>query len=165
MCSADFSQDLAAMRPVLRGFSRHFTTDRDEALDLVQETMLKALTYRDRYKHDTNLKGWLYTIMRNIFINNYRRARRVMFSSDAAAENRVLSLPDSHTFHQPSASIEFKEIWADINNLRDELKTPFKMHLTGYKYHEIAEHLQIPIGTVKNRIFHARQEIRERFGK
>lgn len=163
MQTPDFQRDLAAMHPVLRGFSRHFTYDRDEALDLVQDTILKALTYRDRYQHNTNLKGWLYTIMRNIFINNYRRARRVIFSNDALTEHRALHIADDHTFNHPSGSAEFNEVWKDINLLREDLKRPFKMHLTGYKYHEIAEALNIPIGTVKNRIFHARQEIRNHF--
>ena len=160
MRARDFVSDVASLRPVLQGFTRHFTYDRDEALDLVQDTVLKALTYHDKYRQDTNLKGWLYTIMRNIFINNYRRSKRQRFSSDPAIERKLLSIADEHTFNKPSDAVEFKEIWADINNLREDLKTPFKMHLTGYKYYEIAENLAIPIGTVKNRIFHARQEIR-----
>ena len=165
MVSRDFVGDVASLRPVLQGFSRHFTFDRDEALDLVQDTVLKALTYHDKYREDTNLKGWLYTIMRNIFINNYRRARRFRFSNDPAIERLLLGIPDEHTFNRPSDAVEFKEIWADIDNLRDDLRKPFKMHLTGYKYHEIAESLDIPIGTVKNRIFHARQEIRNQFDR
>ena len=148
------------MHPVLRGFSHRFTYDRDEALDLVQDTILKALTYRDSFRQDTNLKGWLYTIMRNIFINNYRRTRRMVVSRDHVVENKLKATPDKHTFNTPSEAMEFNEIWSGINALRDDLKTPFKMHVTGYKYHEIADALHIPLGTVKNRIFQARQEVR-----
>lgn len=158
--SCDFTQDLAALHPILRSFSRRFTPDRDEGLDLVQDTMLKALTYRDSFRQDTNLKGWLYTIMRNIFINNYRRARRMVSSHDSAVENKLRATPDNHTFNTPSEALEYSEIWSGINSLRDDLKTPFKMHVTGYKYHEIADTLNIPLGTVKNRIFQARQEVR-----
>jgi RNA polymerase sigma-70 factor (ECF subfamily) len=69
---------------------------------------------------------------------------------------------EEHTFNRPHESLEFKEIWKNVNTVKEELLTPFKMHTTGYKYHEIAEHLRIPIGTVKNRIFHARKEIQKR---
>src|SRR5690349_8424826 len=90
--ASDFCNELVGMRPVLYGFSRHFTFNRDEASDLVQDTLLKALTYHDKYQPNTNLKGWLYTIMRNIFINNYRRAKRIVFANDGATENAVLNI-------------------------------------------------------------------------
>jgi RNA polymerase sigma factor (sigma-70 family) len=156
----DFSSELVDLRPALYGFSRHFTFDREEAADLVQDTLLKALTYQDKYQRDTNLKGWLYTIMRNIFINNYRRAKRMVFTNDGAIEQKVLNVKEEYTFYKPGDATELKEVWRNINGLKDELSTPFKMHLTGYKYHEIARTLKIPLGTVKNRIFHARQLIK-----
>ena len=156
----DFCNELVGMRPVLYGFSRHFTFNRDEASDLVQDTLLKALTYHDKYQPNTNLKGWLYTIMRNIFINNYRRAKRIVFTNDGATENAVLNIKEEYTFYKPADATELLDVWDGINQLRDELRAPFKMHLTGYKYHEIARELQIPLGTVKNRIFHARQLIK-----
>ena len=165
MSSGDFVYEIASMRPVLQDFSRRFTYDRDVALDLVQDTLLKALTYRSRYQTGTNLRGWLYTIMRNIFINNYRRAKRITFSSDPATEYKLLSLSDNHTFNRPTDAVEFKELWTSINNLRDDIRKPFKMYITGYKYHEIAEILAIPIGTVKNRIFHARHKMQHQVAR
>jgi RNA polymerase sigma-70 factor (ECF subfamily) len=156
----NFSHELSTLHPELRRLSRRFTRDRDQSLDLVQETLLKALTHRSSFREDTNLKGWLYTIMRNIFINNYRRARRIINSDPVVMENKLKATADRHTFNTPSEALEYSEIWKDINALRDELKTPFKMHVTGYKYHEIADALNIPLGTVKNRIFQARHEIR-----
>lgn len=161
MSTLEFTTQVAGMRSTLQSFTRRFTNDRDESLDLVQDTMLKALTYKDKFQQDTNLKGWLFTIMRNTFINNYRRNQRARISKDSSKDQFVLNMREDHTFRQPQESMEFKEIWRNVHNLKDELLTPFKMHVSGYKYHEIADHLQIPIGTVKNRIFHARKEIQK----
>jgi len=162
MQAIDFDKQLATLRPTLRTFTYRFTTDRDESLDLVQDTILKALTYRDKFKEDTNLKGWLFTIMRNTYINSYRKNQRAKTSNDTTKELYFLNVEDTHTFNRPEGSLEFKEVWRNVNELKDELLKPFKMHATGYKYHEIAEHLNIPIGTVKNRIFHARKEIQKK---
>src|SRR5690349_8294909 len=162
MTAMDFTHQIASLRGTLRSFTRRFTTDREESLDLVQDTILKALTYRDKFKEDTNLKGWLFTIMRNTFINNYRKSQRERTSTDATKELYYLNVEDMHTFNRPGSSFEYEDIWKNVHELREELLTPFKMHDSGYKYHEIAEHLGVPIGTVKNRIFHARKEIQKK---
>jgi RNA polymerase sigma factor (sigma-70 family) len=162
MTALEFTYQVASLRSTLYTFTRRFTSDRDESLDLVQDTMLKALTYKDKFREDTNLKGWLFTIMRNTFINNYRKGQRAKTSRDNTKELYFLNVEDTHTFNKPETNFEYKDIWKNINELRDELLVPFKMHTSGYKYHEIAEHLDIPIGTVKNRIFHARKEIQQK---
>ncbi|MDZ7646451.1 MAG: RNA polymerase sigma factor [Cytophagales bacterium] len=159
MKATEFDLQLATLRPTLRTFTRRFTRDRDESLDLVQDTILKALTYRNKFREDTNLKGWLFTIMRNTYINNYRKVQRAKTSHDTTKDLYFLNVEDTHTFNRPEESFEFKEVWRNVNALKDELLMPFKMHTSGYKYHEIADQLNIPIGTVKNRIFHARKEI------
>ena len=157
----EFSHQIAGLRGDLQGFTRKFTLDREESRDLVQDTMLKALIYRNKFRENTNLKGWLFTIMRNTFINNYRKDQRKKVISDQSKEYFFQSTEDEHTFNRPHENLEFNEIWKNVNNLREELLIPFKMHNSGYKYHEIAKHLGIPIGTVKNRIFHARKEIQK----
>jgi RNA polymerase sigma factor (sigma-70 family) len=162
MTAIEFSKQVAMLRPTLRTFTRRFTTDRDEGLDLVQDTILKALMYRDKFREDTNLKGWLFTIMRNTYINSYRKNQRAKTSHDDTKELYYLNVEDTHTFNRPEGSVEFKEVWKNVNQLKDDLLIPFKMHTTGYKYHEIAEQLDLPIGTVKNRIFHARKEIQKK---
>jgi RNA polymerase sigma factor (sigma-70 family) len=162
MSTIDFTHQVAGLRPMLQSLSRRFTSDRDESLDLVQDTILKALTYRNKFRDDTNLKGWLFTIMRNTFINNYRKNQRSKTSHDTSKDLYFLNVEDEHTFNRPQETMEFKEIWRNVNGIKDELIVPFKMHATGYKYHEIAEHLDLPIGTVKNRIFHARKEIQKK---
>jgi len=162
MTTIEFTTEISSLRSTLLLFTRRFTHDRDECLDLVQDTMLKALTYQNKFREDTNLKGWLFTIMRNTFINNYRKNRRSKTSTDKTKDLYFLNVEDEHTFNRPHESMEFKEIWRNVGAIKDELLVPFKMHITGYKYHEISDHLNIPIGTVKNRIFHARKEIQKR---
>ncbi|HOX83252.1 MAG TPA: RNA polymerase sigma factor [Chryseolinea sp.] len=162
MTTAEFTSEISSLRSTLLSFTRRFTHDRDECLDLVQDTMLKALTYQDKYRDDTNLKGWLFTIMRNTFINNYRKTKRARTSTDKTKDLYFLNVEDEHTFNRPHETMEFKEIWRNVGSIKEELLAPFKMYLTGYKYDEISKHLSIPIGTVKNRIFHARKEIQKR---
>jgi RNA polymerase sigma factor (sigma-70 family) len=162
MEATQFDQQIATLRPTLKNFSHHFTHDREESLDLVQDTLLKALTYRNNFRADINLKGWLFTIMRNTYINGYRKTKRERTLKDNTKELHYLNVEDTHTFNRPAESLEFKEVWKNVNAVKDELLIPFKMHATGYKYHEIAEHLKLPIGTVKNRIFHARKEIQKK---
>ncbi|MBK5277355.1 MAG: RNA polymerase sigma factor [Bacteroidia bacterium] len=162
MTTFDFDTQVSTLRPMLRTFTKKFTRDREESQDLVQDTILKALTYRDKFRADTNLKGWLFTIMRNTFINNYRKNQRAKTSHDTTKELYILNVEDTHTFNRPQESMEFKEVWRNVNDMKDELLKPFKMHATGYKYHEIAKELNLPIGTVKNRIFHARKEIQKK---
>jgi RNA polymerase sigma factor (sigma-70 family) len=162
MTAIEFTSQVSSLRGTLQSFTRRFTHNRDESLDLVQDTMLKALLYRDKFHTNTNLKGWLFTIMRNTFINNYRRNQRARSASDFTNDHHIMNIADEHTFNRPQESMEFNEIWRNVNYIKDELMTPFKMHTSGYKYHEIAQHLKIPIGTVKNRIFHARKEIQKK---
>lgn len=161
MTAIEFTHQIAGLRSTLQSFTQRFTNDREERHDLVQDTMLKALMYRDKFREDTNLKGWLFTIMRNTFINNYRKNQRARTSNDTTKDLYFLNVEDEHTFNRPHESVEFKEIWRKVNALKDEFAIPFKMHTTGYKYQEIAEHLDLPIGTVKNRIFHARKELQQ----
>jgi|SRR6478736_5481855 len=160
--SADFQHQISVLRPMLKGFTRRFTLDKEESQDLVQDTLLKALLYRDKFRADTNLKGWLFTIMRNTYINSYRKNQKAKTSRDNTKELYFLNVEDRHTFNQPEGSMEFKEVWRNVNSIKDELLIPFKMYTTGYKYQEISDHLHLPIGTIKNRIFQARKEIQKK---
>jgi RNA polymerase sigma factor (sigma-70 family) len=162
MSALELHHQISNLHPMLYSLTRRFTSDREESLDLVQDTILKALTYRDKFREDTNLKGWLFTIMRNTFINGYRKEKRNRTNRDNTKELYFLNTEDSYTFNRPGSVFEYKEIWKEIDSLREELRIPFKMHTYGYKYHEIAEKQNIPIGTVKNRIFHARKEIQKK---
>lgn len=162
MSTAEFTQQLTSLNPVLRSFTKKFTSDKDESLDLVQDTLMKAFTNRDKFRKDTNFKGWLFTIMRNTYINKYRKQQREKTSTDTTKNLYFLNVEDTHTFNKPETNFEYQDIWKNVNELRDELLTPFKLHTSGYKYEEIAAHLDIPLGTVKNRIFQARKEIQKK---
>lgn len=162
MSDLDFNHQVSSLHSSLRGFTKMFTADQDESLDLVQDTILKALSNKEKFRPDTNLKGWLFTIMRNTFINNYRKTRRTREAKHIRTEEIAKSVVEQNTFNNPSASFEYHDVWKHVHSLRDDLLIPFKLYTDGYKYHEIAEDQQIPIGTVKNRIFHARKEIQKK---
>jgi RNA polymerase sigma factor (sigma-70 family) len=162
MSTLELNHQISRLHTVLRAFTTRFTSDREESLDLVQDTILKALMHQDKFRENTNLKGWLFTIMRNTFINNYRKNHRAKVLRDRTKDLYFLNTEDTHTFNGPVTNFEYNDILKHVDTLRDELLIPFKMHVSGYKYHEIAEHENIPIGTVKNRIFHARKEIQKK---
>lgn len=162
MSSSEFELEVTSLRPLLSQLTRRFTRNRDEALDLLQDTLLKAFMHRHQFRAGTNLKGWLFTIMRNTFINGYRKNRHARTAFDTTKDLYFLNKADVHTFNKPEESLEFKEVWRNVNGIKEDLLVPFKMHTTGYKYHEIADFLRIPVGTVKNRIFHARKEIQKK---
>ena len=154
--------EIIRMRPDLKRLTYRFTHDQEESNDLLQDTMLKAFTYRHRFTEQTNLKGWLFTIMRNTFINGYRKTKRSKTVLHQTRDSIHLNIADTQMFHSPYQSLSYQDLWRNVHQLKDELLVPFKMHASGYKYHEIAEQMQLPIGTVKNRIFHARKEIQKK---
>ncbi|MBL7832593.1 MAG: RNA polymerase sigma factor [Cyclobacteriaceae bacterium] len=162
MTAIEFTHQLSGLTPTLQSFTRRFTNNREESDDLVQETLLKAFACRDTFRENTNLKGWLFTIMRNTFINMYRRQKRARTATDDTKELYFLNVEDRHTFNKPESTFEYNDILRHINAIDSDLREPFMLHTNGYKYHEIAKDLDLPIGTVKNRIFHARKEIQKR---
>ena len=147
----------------LLNFAFMLTSNRDDAYDLLQDTTLKALDNEDKYAENTNFKGWVFTIMRNIFINNYRRSVRSATIVDTTDNLYHLNLSQDSTIESPEESYSATEISKAINEFSDEYRIPFSMHLQGYKYNEIAEHMNLPLGTVKSRIFFARKKLQERF--
>jgi RNA polymerase sigma-70 factor (ECF subfamily) len=157
----ELSKEIGNLHRVLHALSKRFTTDHDESLDLVQDTILRALMYKDKFRQNTNLKGWLFTIMRNTFINQYRKNKLSRTLRATSRELASLNPEEHHTFNKPAENYEYQEVWKKIHSLNDDLLIPFEMHACGYKYHEIAAHQNIPLGTVKNRIFHARQKIKK----
>ncbi len=144
----------------LRPFALKLTKDVEEANDLLQETMLKAFTNRDKFAEGTNLKAWLYTIMKNTFITNYQRLVRRNTFIDTTDNLHYINSSENTTENLAYSEFALEDINHAIDNLDDAYKTPFMMHFRGFKYHEIAERLSIPIGTVKNRIHIARKELK-----
>jgi RNA polymerase sigma-70 factor (ECF subfamily) len=129
---------------------------------LVQETVLKAYRYKDKFESGTNLRGWLYTILKNSFINNYRRDAKRNTFLDSTDNTFFLDIPSHRIENQAELKFIRRDLEAAIDELPLELRITFTMNVEGYKYHEIAEELQIPIGTVKTRIFVAKRILREK---
>ena len=161
MGSATFTQNLLGMQSELHRFAMKLTADQEEANDLLQETSLKALDNEDKYTPDTNFKGWMYTIMRNIFINNYRKTVRDQTFVDQTDNLFHLNLPQDSGFESTEGNYDLKEIRKIVNSLPKEYRVPFSMYVSGFKYREIAERLALPLGTVKSRIFFTRQRLQK----
>ena len=125
MKSLSFRKDLIGVQEELLRFAYKLTTDREEANDLLQETSLKALDNEDKYTPDTNFKGWMYTIMRNIFINNYRKVVRDQTFVDQTDNLYHLSLPQESGFDSTESRYDLKEMHRIVNSLPKEYKVPF----------------------------------------
>jgi len=161
MNSLIFRKNLISIQDELLRFAFKLTADHEDANDLLQETSLKALDNEDKYTPDTNFKGWIYTIMRNIFINNYRRVVREQTFVDQTDNLYHLNLPQDMAYESTERAYDLKEIRRIVNSLPKEYRIPFSMHVSGFKYREIAEKLNLPLGTVKSRIFFTRQKLQE----
>jgi RNA polymerase sigma-70 factor (ECF subfamily) len=159
MSTIEFNEALIGMEGNLQSFALNFTRNNEDARDLTQETMLKAITYRNYYTPQTNFRAWVFTIMRNIFINQYRRRVKSGTIFDHSKDLYLLNSTDSGS--SAVAYLTEKEINSKIAMLDEEYKLPFNLHFKGFKYKEIADQLGIPIGTVKSRIFIARKKLME----
>lgn len=161
MTSAQFQKNLLGMQDYMKSFARSLTADEADAEDLMQDTTLKVLKNQHKFVDNVNFKGWVLTIMRNIFINNYHKLVRSQSVIDYNVDAYNVPLLSEGGENTPEGSMDIKEITKAIVALSPVLKEPFSMFLSGYKYNEIAEVLNIPLGTVKSRIFLARQELQK----
>ena len=161
MTAIEFNYRLLSLKDNLNNFALSLTNNVDDANDLVQDTYLKAITYREKFDPGTNLKAWAYTIMKNTFINNYRRGMRQNAFIDSTDNLYHLNSKSTAEAERPDSTLRAKEIQKSIQNLSDEHRIPFLMHTKGYKYKEIAEQMNLSIGTVKSRIFFSRKKLME----
>jgi RNA polymerase sigma-70 factor (ECF subfamily) len=162
MTAIEFNHQLMSMQPKLGFFAKSLTADSEDAKDLMQETLYKALTNRDKFQGDKNLKAWVFTIMKNTFINNYRRNVRSNTMIDTTDNQFFLNLGTGNVFQTPESSHSEKEIRKAISELPEDYRIPFEMHTKGYKYKEIAEYLDQPLGSIKSKIFFARRRLMEK---
>lgn len=156
-----FKQRILGLQGNLLSFAYQLTTSREAAQDLLQDTTLKALDNEEKYVDNVNFKGWIFTIMRNIFINNYRQTVRKATVIDQTEDLYHLNISQDSGLETPEGSYAVKEINEALDSFTDEYRIPFNMYVAGYKYNEIAEKMNLPLGTVKSRIFFARKRLRQ----
>lgn len=162
MTALEFSYTIDKLSGSLKPFALRLTRDREDANDLMQETILKAFSNREKYTDGTNLKAWMYTIMKNTFITNYQRMVRKNTFIDSTDNLHYINSSSNSIDNSAYGKFALRDINASIDRLNDTYKVPFLMHFSGFKYHEIADKLAIPIGTVKNRIHIARKELKHK---
>lgn len=159
MTQVQFNNTLLSLTDKLHKYALSLTSDLERANDLLQETMLKALTYRAKFTQNTNFKAWIYTIMKNTFINDYRRNIKTRNAFVDSTKDFQLLLSIDKIYPTPDSIYSTQEIHRNIDALEDEYRIPFTMFLEGYKYKEIAEELDLPLGTLKSRIFFTRKKL------
>ncbi|MGH1436102.1 MAG: RNA polymerase sigma factor [Lewinella sp.] len=160
MSSIEFNDRLNQMASLLHSFAYSLTKNNEDARDLYQETAYRAITNREKFRTGTNLKAWLFTIMKNIFINNYRKKVKANTIMDSTDNQYYINSGDNAIDNKAESSIMMKELTRMIDKLDESIRIPFLMHYQGYKYQEIADYLELPLGTVKSRIFFARKDLK-----
>jgi RNA polymerase sigma-70 factor (ECF subfamily) len=164
MSLLNFHTEVKSATTVLKPHAMRLTRDSNDAEDLIQETIVRALTNEDKFQEGTNIRAWLFTIMRNIFINDYRKKSKRNVVIDTTANMFYLNASTTISNAGERAFV-MNDIRNALMKISNELRVPFMMHYKGYKYHEIAEQLNLPLGTVKSRIFFARKELSGILGK
>lgn len=163
MSTLEFFQHFNALTNMLNAFAYNLTKNTEDAADLFQETALRALRNKDKFKPGTNFKAWSFTIMKNIFINNYRKKIKRNTIVDTT-ENLYFINSGVTVENDAETNILMQELRKMIDSLDDGLKIPFNLHVEGYKYQEIADELELPLGTIKSRIFFARKALKKMIG-
>jgi RNA polymerase sigma-70 factor (ECF subfamily) len=161
MSEIEFNNQLLSIERSLLKFAYIFTQKKEDAKDLVQETLLKGLLNRDKYVNIENFKAWIFTILRNTFINNYRRYSIQNTFRYQTEESSYIHHAEVSGSDDPHSAYSFLEMTQIVEQLNEKFRIPFKMHFQGYKYQEIAEALNLNIGTVKSRIFLSRKKLQK----
>lgn len=161
----DFIDQFNKTSSLLNAFAYNLTRNTDDARDLFQETAYRAIKNYEKFKAGTNFKAWLMTIMKNIFINDYRKKVKRNTFQDSTDNDFFINSGKNSVINGAEGSMLSRELIGMIDSLQDGFKIPFMMHYKGYKYHEIADHMELPLGTVKSRIFFARKELKAMLAK
>lgn len=161
MSTLEFDKKFEVLTDSLNAFAYNLTKNTEDARDLYQETAIRAITNRDKFRPDTNFKAWIFTIMKNIFINNYRKKVKSNTIIDSTDNLYFINSGSSMIENDANRNILMAELNAMIDALEDNIRVPFVMHYEGYKYQEIADELNLPLGTIKSRIFFARKELKK----
>jgi len=162
METATFSSMVTAHANQLHAHALNFTRDAEDANDLVQDTLIKALRFKEGFQEGSNFKGWLFVIMRNTFINDYRKNARKNAIITTEEEISSVHLSGSAADNGAEHKFAMQDIHNALNGLAEAYRMPFVRYVEGYKYHEIAEELEIPLGTVKTHIHQARIALKKK---
>ncbi len=162
MTAQEFTNHIVKLTKSLKPFAVRLTKDIDDANDLIQDTLLKGYTHRDKFTDGTNLKAWMFTIMKNTFITNYQKMVRRNTFIDISENLQYLNSLETSTSNLANSTFIQKDLTKALNAIEEVYLSPFMLYFSGYKYHEIADSLDIPIGTVKNRIHIARKELKNK---
>jgi len=165
MSAAEFNELLLKNADPLRPFAVSLTNDKEVAKDLFQETLYKALANQDKYSTGTNIKAWLFTIMRNIFINDYRRKAKQRTIFDNSTNETLINSGKIVVSNEGENCLTVKEIHKAIYQLPQIFKIPFLLYFEGYHYHEISGSLNEPLGTIKSRIHFARKLLKAQLSR
>ncbi len=165
MSTVEFTQLILVNSTFLNPFAINLTRDKESAKDLVQETMYKAFANHEKYITGTNIKAWLYTIMRNIFINDYRKKLKQNVIFDGTPNDFLLDYNQSAISNLAESKLRLKEVQSAVYHLPSIFKEPFLLYFDGYKYHEIADILHEPLGTIKSRIHFARTLLKKKISR
>lgn len=165
MSTSEFNSLLLNNAEFLKPFAINLTRDNEAANDLYQDTLYKALANQEKYSVGTNIKAWLFTIMRNIFINNYRRKAKQKTIFDKTPNDFLINQKQASISNVAESDMRIKEINKAIGELPEIFKTPFLLYFDGYKYNEIADVLLEPLGTIKSRIHFARKLLKEQISR
>ena len=161
MSTVEFYSQIDHITGSLNSFAYNLTKSSDDAQDLFQETAFRALTNKEKFRPGTNFKAWMFTIMKNIFINNYRKKVKANTIIDSTENLFYLNSGKNVIYNKANSNMFMEELEGMITSLDDSIKVPFMMHYKGFKYQEIADELDLPLGTVKSRIFFARKALKE----
>jgi RNA polymerase sigma factor (sigma-70 family) len=162
MSTAEFSLLLTENADFLKPFAINLTKDHETAKDLFQETLYRALSNKDKYNVGTNIKAWLYTIMRNIFINDYRKKAKQSVVLDNSPNDFLIDQTRTKVLNDGVTDLNLREVKQLIYDLPELFRTPFNLYFEGYKYNEIADELNEPLGTIKSRIHFARKILKQK---
>ena len=160
LTNVEFQQRYNEYHDLLFGFAMKLTRNLDNANDLMQETACRAFKHRGKFTIGTNFKAWMTTIMRNTFINGYRK-KKTRNKVEAPIEDFLFAIENKTTNGTAESSVMMSELQGLLDQLSTTYRIPFVMFVKGYQYQEIAEQLDIPIGTVKSRIYSARQNMQK----
>jgi RNA polymerase sigma-70 factor, ECF subfamily len=162
MSTVEFYGQLDKLTTSMNSFAYNLTKNSEEAKDLYQETAIRALVNKEKFTPGTNFKAWCFTIMKNIFINNYRKKSKSATIVDTTDNLFYINSGSVMVENDGNRNIFMNELQVMIDALDDATKIPFEMHCDGFKYQEIADELGLPLGTIKSRIFFARKELKSK---